>query len=121
MFSVLCPLRVLSGIGIHDCGVVCGLHTGYLCFKPIDEQLGGLAGAHCRDRGHLAPGMITGVKKNSGSIFQAKKYTFFHVLESIVSFLHGVCLSPFQNLTWTLLIGKKGDPLLTSPKETKGN
>ena len=60
-------------------------------------------------------------KKNSGSIFQAKKYTFFHVLESIVSFLHGVCLSPFQNLTWTLLIGKKGDPLLTGPKETKGN
>ena len=63
MISVLCPLRVLSGVGIHDSGVVCGLHTGYLCFKPIDDQLGGLAGAHCRDRGHLAPGMITGVKK----------------------------------------------------------
>ena len=94
MISVLCPLRVLSGVGIHDSGVVCGLHTGYLCFKPIDDQLGGLAGAHCRDRGHLAPGMIT------GEHFSSEKIQIFHGLESIVSFQHGVCLrAPFLSRT----------------------
>ena len=78
MFSVLCPLRVLSGVGIHDCGVVCGLHTGYLCFKPIDEQLGRLAGAHCRDRGHLAPGMITGAKKTVRAFFSENTHFFMY-------------------------------------------
>ena len=77
MISVLCPLRVLSGVGIHDCGVVCGLHTGYLCFKPIDEQLGRQAGAQFQDRGHLAPGMITGVKETVRAFFKRKNTHFF--------------------------------------------
>ena len=118
MISVLCPLRVLSGVGIHDSGVVCSLHTGYLCFKPIDDQLGGLAGAHCRDRGHLAPGMIT------GEHFSSEKIHIFSCARidcviSARSLLKGTI--PFHNLTWTPLIGKKGGPLLTSPKGTKGD